>query len=87
MKVDIPLKYARKLEEMAASSGQTVDEVVQSLIEAGIGDSANGTKEVAADWKPRLLRFLDEMESLPQEGIDDRFSGENHDDVLYPREP
>lgn len=87
MNVEIDPKYKRELEQLAEATGRTMAEVLEEVIQAGLSRTViNEDVSVAAKWKPKLLRFLDKMEALPMEGPDDEFSGENHEDVLNPRE-
>jgi hypothetical protein len=84
MKIEIDSRHQRPLEQLAVSRGQTIDEILDAVIVTGLAVvSENGGATGTNDWKPKLLRFLDEMNDLPTEGPADGFSGIDHDDILY----
>ncbi|NUM54606.1 MAG: hypothetical protein HUU46_13250 [Candidatus Hydrogenedentes bacterium] len=86
MNVKLDTRFERQLQALAEAQGRTIDEVAQEAIQTGLAKmSGNGDSAEMEVWKPRLLRFLDEISALPVESPADGFSGVEHDDVLYPR--
>ncbi len=86
MNVKVDSRFESQLQALAEAQGRTIGDVVQEVIQLGLAHlPGNGNSAESEVWKPKLLRFLDEMTALPVESPADGFSGVEHDDVLYPR--
>lgn len=87
MNVNVDDKYSGMLESLAESSGKSVEVVLGEVLERGLANTAQPSAPDVSEWKPRLMRLIEEMRAMPCEGPDDGFSGADHDEVLYPRLP
>lgn len=88
MSMQVDEKYETKIREIAESTGRSVTAVLEEVLARGLSQVPDSTDDCDVNvWKPQLMQFLDEINSLPVEGPDDGFSGADHDEVLYPRHP
>ena len=71
----------RPLEPVELADGTHVEVQVPNLA-AGESAPELGPDEVARQ-QAAIAKFLARMESLPDEGPDDGFSGRDHDKILY----
>lgn len=87
MKVRIEPEYERQLERLAASTGRSVDEVLNDFVGAGlarlprIGDAATARSQRRA-----IKKLQKELDAVPVENPDDGFDGSQHDRVIYRRD-
>jgi predicted DNA-binding antitoxin AbrB/MazE fold protein len=71
----------RPLEPVDLADGTHVEVQVPKLV-AGDAIPELGPEELARQ-RAAIVKFLERMESLPDEGPNDGFSGRDHDKILY----
>ena len=87
MNVHLDPKYERQLEGLAASTGKTVDEVLEELVKKGLSETPQRDDATTAKAQRRAIKKLQtELDSLPIGNPDDGFDGSQHDKVIYRRD-
>lgn len=90
MGIEIDPKYIRRIEELASASGRSVDDVFREVLEKGLGalrDDAGGEGAKTGEKQRAALKdLIKRLDALPAEGLDDGFSGKDHDSALYGQE-
>ena len=87
MNIHLDPKYEQQLEDMAVSTGKTIDQILEDIVTAALSNVPQPDDvTIARSQRVAIKRLQEKLRSLPVDNPDDCFDPSQHDKVIYRRD-
>lgn len=87
MNIHLDPKYEQQIENIAASTGKTADQILEEIVKAALPNlPQQDDVSTAKSQRAAIKRLQEKLRSLPVGNPDDGFDASQHDKVIYQRD-